>query len=63
MIRTVGVFSKPTDIPKLATISIRIGNDPNPRNNPVCQGSIITDGIYTCTSPLTGNFIGFERTG
>ena len=63
MIRTVGVFSKPTDVPKLAATSIRIGNDPIPSNNALCKGNIVTDGIYTCNTPLAGNFIGFERTG
>jgi hypothetical protein len=63
VIRTVGLFTKPLDIVKLATTSIRIGNDANPNNNAVCLDGIDKDGIYACGTALTGNFLGIKKTG
>jgi hypothetical protein len=51
------------DVNKFATTSIRIGNNTNPNNNTVCKDGVNKDGMYACDTPLTGNFVGIQRTG
>jgi hypothetical protein len=48
---------------KIATTSIRVGNDVNPRNNSICFSNINQDGVYFCPADLFGKFVGVERTG
>jgi hypothetical protein len=62
-IRTVVIVANPGIVADIATTSIRIGDDPILINNPECYGNIVQDGVYECTSPITGSYIAFVRTG
>ncbi len=64
MIRSVALFVVPNQVDKLSSTSIRVGNDPeDPWNNAECVGNIDRDGIYACTTSLSGKFVGAVRTG
>jgi len=62
-IRTVVMVTTALHCDKIATTSIRVGNDANPRNNDICFSNINQDGVYVCPNDLFGNFVGVERTG
>ena len=47
---------------RIGMASITVGNDPDPNLNPVCKPNIDRDGIFVCTTPLTGKYIGLKRT-
>ena len=44
----------------VANTSIRIGTSSVVLQNPICK-TINTEDMYTCDSPLTGNFLGLRR--
>jgi hypothetical protein len=47
---------------RIGIASITIGDSYNPNSNQVCKDSIDRDGIFTCTIPLKGKYIGLTRT-
>jgi hypothetical protein len=62
-VRTVVVVVTAAYNYDVAHTSIRVGNDANSRNNPICSSSIDKDGVYLCPVNLAGKFVGVERTG
>lgn len=63
VIKSVAFFTNPHYANRYASTSIRVGNDPDPRNNAECVGGIDRDGIFECATPLKGNYVGLVRTG
>jgi hypothetical protein len=55
VIKSVALFVVPNQVDKLSSTFITVGNDPdNPMNNDECAGNIDRDGIYICTTLLSG---------
>ena len=46
---------------RIGITSIRVGNNANPNSNAECK-SIDREGIFVCTTPLTGTNVGLTRT-
>ena len=57
------VFFEYTWESKIPSSSIRVGTDSYPFNNAECLGGITTHGLFNCTPPLAGNYVGVTRTG
>jgi hypothetical protein len=47
---------------RMGIASITVGNNPNPNLNSVCKANIDRDGIFACTTPISGLYIGLTRT-
>ncbi len=62
IVKTVAVIQRPDCCwSRIGTTSIRVGTDQNPNLNAECK-SIDRDGVFACTTPLTGNQVGVTRT-
>jgi hypothetical protein len=46
---------------RIGIASITVGNNSDPNLNQICMANIDRDGIFTCTTPLTGMYIGLTR--
>ena len=57
------VFFEYEEEDKIESSSIRVGTNAIPINNEVCLDNITTHGLFKCTPPLAGNYVGVTRTG
>jgi hypothetical protein len=46
---------------RIGIASITVGNNPDPNLNSVCKANIDRGGIFACTTPLEGLYVGLTR--